>query len=190
MCHDQLAVAVYGIEQLGGVAANMLFHFDAWVKYILIVEFQLGVVSVEVQSVQHNRVLFSFHDFGSYQAQGRILHIGVEKCRGNLAVSGKGMDVERACLLHHHFGFRAVFVPLLHIGDNQPQGESERIVDSDVLIYTFYFDIGGHFTRFDGYGVGKKSIVFSFHGIAFLVHHFYGERAVIVGPPGSGYGDF
>ena len=66
MCHDQLAVAVYGIEQFGGVAADMLFHFDAWVKYILVVEFQLGVVSVEVQSVQHNRVLFSFHDFGPY----------------------------------------------------------------------------------------------------------------------------
>ena len=51
-------------------------------------------------------------------------------------------------------------VPLLNIGDNQPKGESERIVDSDVLIYTFYFDIGGHFTRFDGYGIGKNPVMF------------------------------
>ena len=32
--------------------------------------------------------------------------------------------------------------------------------------------------------------MFSFHGIAFLVHHFHGKRAVVVGTSGSGYGNF
>ena len=77
--HHQLAVAVYGVNSSAVFAADVLFHFDATgSSKSSLVEFQLGVISVEVESVRYNRILFPFHDFGRYQAQGRIRHIGIE----------------------------------------------------------------------------------------------------------------
>ena len=156
LCHHQLAVAMCGVEQFGSAAADVFFHFDAGFEQIVVVEFQLGVISVEVESVQYNRILFPFHDFGRYQAQGRIRHIGIEKRGSDLAIAGKGIDVERAYFLHHHFGLRSVFVPLFGLGDYQPQGKSQRIADADILVHAFYLDIGGGFARLDGYGIGNN----------------------------------
>lgn len=64
--HHQLAVAMCGVEQFGSAAADVFFHFDAGFEQIVVVEFQLGVISVEVESVQYNRFRYYSPEMGIY----------------------------------------------------------------------------------------------------------------------------
>ena len=114
-----------GSKRFTCAGAQLLFHFDEWIEYLVAGELYLDVIAVIVVSAKYNGVLFTLHNFRGYQAHVHILHKLAEIGGSHLAVSGEVVDVERANLAQHHFGLCTVHIPAVVFRNDEAQGKAQ-----------------------------------------------------------------